>query len=162
VLYLDKSRGSWRSGDYGDVAGRWPLDWYYRCNIVNNIPLSWCARGSHKSRYLAGLPLRRPTSTQQHQTLSADPSQALPVFTVEYSFFSRTRSWRSIRCYHVGTEHGVSTHYPILCWVGADCTLTAISCPILYRELSPCTYMMHTWMANTFYNLHQMISLHFV
>lgn len=22
------------------LAGRWPLDWYYRCNIVNNIPLS--------------------------------------------------------------------------------------------------------------------------
>lgn len=59
MLYLGKSRGSWRRGDYGDVAGRWPLDWYYRCNIVNNIPLSWCAWGRHKSRYLVGWPLRR-------------------------------------------------------------------------------------------------------
>lgn len=27
------------------MAGHWPLDWYYRCNIVNNVPLSWRARG---------------------------------------------------------------------------------------------------------------------
>lgn len=38
------------------MAGHWPLDWYYRCNIVNNVPLSafsererprLCPRGVH-------------------------------------------------------------------------------------------------------------------
>ena len=30
---------SWHRGDYGTTAGHWPLDRYYRCNIVNNVPL---------------------------------------------------------------------------------------------------------------------------
>lgn len=133
------------------LAGRWPLDWYYRCNIVNNIPLSWCARGLHESRYLAGqfaTTSGRPTSAQQYRTLFADPSQALPVFTVEYSFFGRARSQCPVHSRRATREHEVSTHYPILRWVEADHTLTAIPCPILYRELPSFTYSdvyVHGW-----------------
>lgn len=43
VLYLGKGRESWRRGDYGGGRTLATLDWYYRCNIVNNVPLSWCA-----------------------------------------------------------------------------------------------------------------------
>lgn len=54
------------------IAGHWPLDWYYRCNIVNNVPLSafsarerprLCPRGVHGM--VTSLP-DRPTGARQH------------------------------------------------------------------------------------------------
>lgn len=132
------------------LAGRWPLDWYYRCNIVNNIPLSWCARGPHESRYLAGqfaTTSGRPTSAQQYRTLFADPSQALPVFTVEYSFFGRARPRCPARSRRARPENTKCPHI-ILRWAEADHTLTAIPSPILYRELPSFTYSyayVHGW-----------------
>lgn len=45
VLYLGKGRESWRRGDYGGGWTLATLDWYYRCNIVNNASQLVRARG---------------------------------------------------------------------------------------------------------------------
>lgn len=62
------------------TAGHWPLDWYYRCNIVNNVPLSSlslrardCVYVRTESWYLALLD--RPTRVLG-STLCLDPLQA--------------------------------------------------------------------------------------
>lgn len=79
------------------MAGRWPLDRYYRCNIVNNIPLSQLARETAfmSAQVMAHLVAGRAAG--RRDTLYQDPLPALPMFTVEYSFFGHALS-RHARC----------------------------------------------------------------
>lgn len=129
MLYLDKGprvlrlRKRLRRSPLRDARRR-PLDQYYRCNIVNNVPLSWHTRARARNRarvyvrtrVTALRRLARQWLVLAKRVLPAPPFiplQALPVFTVEYSFFGRAL---------VGglplaesREHGErSAHYPIL------------------------------------------------
>lgn len=99
VLYLARSEVLARRR-LRSVGGRWSLDRYYRCNIVNNVPLGRsrvyiCARvagstsppgpGAGETRGGGHLPFR----SLSPRAPSREPfRKRWPLFTVEYSFFA--------------------------------------------------------------------------
>lgn len=110
------------------MAGHRSLDWYYRCNIVNNVPLSafsarerprLCPCGVHGM--VTSLP-DRPTGARQHP-LPGPSTSVTSVYCWIFILQSRAHS-RQL----VSGEHEVSTYYSILYqgW------------PYTYRNLSPC------------------------